>query len=106
MHYNSYAHLLLNDNEIHRLDRISNLDTFLKDLDDLFIQHFMFIFSIKGHYMMSSDYTDYRDMGKEPPDDSQYWVSPFIQKVFDEVVKKGRMDLAELLKQNTEMELE
>ena len=106
MHYNSYAHLLLNDNEIHRLDRISNLDTFLKDLDDLFIQHFMFIFSIKGHYMMSSDYTDYRDMGMEPPDDSQYWVSPFIQKVFDEVVKKNRKDLAELLKQNTEMVLE
>lgn len=88
------------------MDRISNLDTFLKDLDDLFIQHFMFVFSIKGHYMMSSDYTDYRDLGMEPPEDSQYWVAPFIQQVFNEIVKENRKDLVELLKQSTKMKLE
>lgn len=105
MHYNSYANLLLNDNEIHRSDRISNLNTFLKDLDNLFIQHFMYVFSIKGHYMMSSDYSDYRDMGMEPEEDSQYWVAPFIQKVFDEVVKINRPDIAELMKLKTSMKL-
>lgn len=105
MHYNSYANLLLNDNEIYRLNRVADLDVFLKDLDNLFIQHFMFIFSIKGHYMMSSDYIDYRDMGMEPPVDSQYWVAPFIQNVFDDVIKVNRNDIAELMTQHTSMEL-
>jgi len=28
--------------------------------------------------IMSTDYMDYRDMGDEPPSESQYWVAPFI----------------------------
>ncbi|AXG72968.1 hypothetical protein DVK85_01450 [Flavobacterium arcticum] len=105
MHYNSYANLLLNDNEIYRLDRIKNLDVFLKDLNNLFIQHFMFVFSIKEHYMMSSEYIDYRDMGMEPPDDSQYGVASFIQDIFDNVIKVNRNDIAELMAQHTSMKL-
>jgi 3D (Asp-Asp-Asp) domain-containing protein len=106
MHYNSYNHILLNDNEIYRLDRVKNLDVILKDLDNLFIQHFAFIFSVKEYYMMSSDYTDYKDMGMEAPDDSQYWVAPFIQKIFDDVIKVNRSDIAELMKQHISMEIE
>lgn len=106
MHYNFYDNLLLNDNEIYRTDRVAKLDMFLGDLNALFVQHFAFIFSISEHYMMSSDYVDHRDMGMEPPEDSQYWVSPPIQEIFSNVVKKERNDIARLMKEKITMQLE
>lgn len=33
---------------------------------------------IKPLLIMSSDYTDYLDVGDTPPDGSQYWVAPFV----------------------------
>lgn len=105
MHYNYYHNLLINDNTIHRPNRVKYLDAFAFELQALFIQHFIFIFYLNGHYMMSSDHVDHLDLGMTPPDDSQYWVSPPIQKVFDEIVKPARMDLANELKRNTSMHL-
>lgn len=105
-HYNFYHNLLINDNEIHLPERTKYLDRFSIDLRDILIQHLAYLFYLQPHYMSSSDYMDYRDLGLEPPENSQYFVATFIQEMMNETVRKHRPDIYELIKNNTEMELE
>lgn len=104
-HYNFYKHLLLNDNQIHNPNRVKYLDVFARDIEAIFIQHFAYIFYLNEHYMMSSDYIDSMDVGMTPEEGSQNWVANFIQKTFDETIKVKRPDIADEIKQKTEMDL-
>ena len=36
--------------------------------------------------MMSSDYLDALECNMQPEADSQYWVAPFVQEIFDDIV--------------------
>ncbi len=56
--------------------------------------------------MLSSDYTDNLDFGIPPEEGSQYNVAPFVQKAFDNVIKKNRNDLAKEIKNKICMKLE
>jgi hypothetical protein len=76
------------------------------DLENIFILHLSYLFYIKDIYMMSSYYVDCLDCGETPEPKSQYFVAPFIQEIFDSVIKKNRMDLAIEIKQKTAMMLE
>ena len=105
-HYNYYHNLLLNDNEIYLQNRLNALDSFSKDLEDVFIQHLSYLFYLNNHYMMSSDYIDSLEMGMTPEEDSQYYVAAFIQDIFDKVIKAKRMDIAAEIKSKTAMRLE
>lgn len=104
-HYNFYHNLLLNDNAIQNPHRIKHLDVFSFDIESLFIQHFAYVFYLNDHYFMSSDYIDSLDLGLPPEENSQYWVTPFTQKIFDETIKLKRPDIAKEIKKNTQMEL-
>lgn len=104
-HYNLYRNVLLNDNQIHNPNRVNWLNIFSKDIEAIFIQHFAYIFFLNDHYMMSSDYMDYMDMGMQPEEGSEYWVASFIQETFDKIVKLKRYDIAEEIKKNTAMQL-
>ncbi len=105
-HYNFYQNVLLNDNKIYLENRLESLNTFSKDLENIFVLHFSYLFYLNDHYMTSSDYVDSLDCGLTPEEGSQYFVAPFVQKVFDTVIKKNRMDLAEEIKSKTSMKLE
>lgn len=104
-HYNFYRHILLNDNTIYNPDRIKYLDLFSRDIEALFIQHFAYLFYLKEHYMMSSDYIDHLEMGMQPQEDSKYWVANFIQEAFDRIIKAKRYDIAQEIKQKVLMQL-
>jgi hypothetical protein len=104
-HYNFYRHVLLNDNEIHFSGRGRALDTFAKDVRDILVLHVAYIFCVRPNYMMASDYVDALECGMTPEPDSQYWVAPFIQEVFDSTVAKYRPDLAAIMKAHTSMHL-
>lgn len=104
-HYNFYYNLLLNDNEIHLENRLKILDAFSHDLDDVFIQHFAYIFYLNDYYMMASNYTDSIEMGYTPEEDSNYWVAPYIQEIFENVIKINRPDIAEEIKGHSMMQL-
>ena len=56
--------------------------------------------------MTSSDYVDSLECGVTPEEDSQHWVAPFVQEVFDRIIKKYRMDLAIELKNTTGKKLQ
>jgi hypothetical protein len=104
-HYNFYANVLLNDNEIFLKNRVKMLNIFSLDARNLFILHVGYIFSIRECYMASSDFIDSLDCGMTPPDDSQYWVAPFVQTVFDEIISKYREDISNHIKNSTNMHL-
>ena len=97
---------MYNDNEIHLPNIIKALDTFSKDLTAVFVQHFAYFFYLNDHYMMSTDYIDNLDMGMTPEEDSQYWVAPFIQEIFDKWIKPKRKDIADEIKSKSLMKLE
>ena len=104
-HYNFFQNLLLNDKDVYLGNRIQVLDAFASDVRDIFILHLAYVFSLKGHYMSSSDYVDALECGMTPEYDSQYWVAPFVQEVFDEIIAKERPDIAATIKQETCMHL-
>lgn len=106
MHYNFYKNLLYNDNAIYVENRVRLLNILANDLKNLFIQHISYLFYLKDNYMMSSDYIDALELDMEPEEDTQYFVAPFVQDIFDNVVKDNRSDIAELIKQETTMELQ
>jgi len=105
-HYNFYRNLLLNDNQIVNPNRIKYLELLSHDIEYIFILHFAYLFSINDHYMMSSDYIDYLDVGLTPEDDSQYWVAGFIQEAYNKIIKAKRPDIADEIKRNSSMHLE
>jgi len=105
-HYNFYQNMLYNDNEIYLKNRLESLNIFSKDLENIFVMHFSYLFYLNDHYMMSSDYVDSLECGMMPEEGSRYYVAPFIQKIFEDVIKKSRMDLAEKIKNKTSMKLE
>jgi hypothetical protein len=105
-HYNFYHNVLLNNHKMLPEEKIAFLNRFSKDLENIFVLHLAYLFYVKNEYMMSSDYIDSLDIGVSPEPDSQYWVAPFIQEIFDTVIKKNRMDIALEIKSNTAMQLE
>ena len=105
MHYNFYHNHLFNDNQIIFDERNISLNQFERDLIAIFVQHFAYLFYLNDHYMASTDYVDYLDMGLTPEVDSQYWVAEFIQKAFDVYIKKYRPDIADEIKTKTIMKL-
>ncbi|MCK4653647.1 MAG: hypothetical protein KAU01_04305 [Candidatus Cloacimonetes bacterium] len=105
-HYNYYYNILLNDNKIYLENRIKVLSTFSYDIEQIFILHLAYLFYLNQHYMASTDYADSMDLGQEPQKGSQYFVAPFIQKIFNDFIKSKRIDIAEAIKSQTDMFLE
>lgn len=104
-HYNFYRNVLLNDNQIYLPDRRRALDGFCSDLRDVFILHVSYMFFSNQHYMMSSDHVDCLECGITPEPDSEYWVAPFVQEIFDQTVQKARPDIAATIRQHSSMHL-
>lgn len=104
-HYNFYRYAMLNDREIHIDNRGWWLERFSEDVRDIFIMHLGQIFFLNGHYMMSGDYQDALDCGMRPEEQSQYWVAPFIQEIFDRVITPRRPDITAAIKANSVMQL-
>lgn len=105
-HYNFYSTVHFNDNQVHLEGRTKKLDRFLADLDNIVILHLAYLFYLNQHYMTSSDYLDHLECGMNPPPNSQYFVAPFIQEMFDTLIKSKRKDIADAIKKRTAMQLE
>lgn len=104
MHYNFFSHLMMNTKVVDK-DKIKKLDQFLLDIRYVILLNLSYIFYLNPHYMTSSDYFDYLDCGEKPPDEMQYEVAPFIQGIFDDLIKVEAPLIAELIKNNCAMKL-
>lgn len=106
MHYNYFLTFAYNDANIYLPDRTKYLNLINSDLKNIFVLHLACEFSVCPHYMMSSDYSDHMDVGQTPPGNCEYWVAPYIQKVFEKYVKKVNPRLSEEFRNHTRMELQ
>jgi len=104
-HYNFYYNVLLNNHQMFSEHKVAILNRFAKDLENIFILHLSYLFYLNDHFMMASDYIDCLDCGITPEPGSQYWVAPFVQEIFDNVIKQNRMDLALEIKSKIAMQL-
>ena len=104
-HYNKLYYLWLNNNMICNSNRVKELDNLYACIHHLFIFHFSYMYMLNPHYMMSSDYMDALDCDSEPEEGSQYWVAPYVKEVFEKYIVTKRPDVADFMRNHTEMEL-
>ena len=104
-HYNKLYYLWLNNNLIYNPRRMKELENIYASVLHLFILHFAYMYSLNPQYMMSSDYVDSLDCGIEPEEGSQYWVATFVSEVFEKYIVTNRTDIAEYMRNHTEMKL-
>ncbi len=104
-HYNFFRHVMLNDNEVFIKNRGWWIEKFSEDVKDVFVLHLGYMFFLNAHYMMSSDYMDALDCSTQPEDGSQYWVAPFIQDIFNEIITPRRPDITATIKACSAMQL-
>jgi hypothetical protein len=105
-HYNYFQNVLLNDSEVYVKGRARALDELSEDVRSIFILHVSYICTICQHYMMSSDHLDHLECNMAPPEDSQYWVAPFFQHVFSNIIMKEKPDIGNAILNGTSMHLE
>lgn len=103
MHYNFFGNFLFNDKTIYLDGRQEAMREFSSDLRDVLILHLSYMFFANEHYMMSSDHLDCLECGITPEPDSQYWVAPFVQEIFDQTMKPFRSDVVSAIKQHSSM---
>ena len=104
MHYNYFSNLLMNT-ETRNPKELELIDTFMTDIKYIVLQHISFMFYLLPHFMVSSDYTNYMDMGMTPPEGCEYEVAPFIQQIFDDLIMQEAPQIAELIKKASGMRL-
>lgn len=104
-HYKFFQHVMLNDSDVYIKNRTQLLDTILEDARYLFFLHFSYVIFMNQHYAASSDYIDHMECGLSPPFNSQYWVAPFVQDVFDEL-KEYRPEVVLFLQKHTAMDFQ
>lgn len=105
VHYNYYAHMLLNIKELHFEGRINVLDQLQRDLRDILVLHLAYVFTINFTYMGSIDYLAALECGLEPVSGSQYWVARYVQEMFDKFITPWRPDVTAAIKAGSVMEL-
>ena len=73
------------------IDRLQNICEFLGRTLNYIVVTFLFLETLCNPLSIcSSDYIDHLDMGMTPPDNSQYWVAPYITDFFER--KKALLD--------------
>lgn len=104
--HNKYSpNALLKDNEICVGNRFQRLNAFSADARDVFILHLAYLFFLNDHDMKSSDYPDSLMCEMQPEPDADYWITPFIQEVFDDIIARHRPDIATTIEKYTCMQL-
>jgi len=105
VHINTFPILRANVPGVDFRSKTALLEQFADDFRDLFIRHVAYVFSVKQEYMASTDYVGSLECGLTPDDESQYWVAPFVQEVFDRIVALRRPDVMDFFRDNSSMEL-
>jgi hypothetical protein len=104
LHLNFYGSFVQNIPD-YIYDRTSILDRLNKDIEALFIWHLTYILVFSGYLVMASDYLDYLECDLTPPENSQYWVAPFVIDTYDKTIRKKFPKLDKLIQRYTYMYL-
>jgi hypothetical protein len=109
---NNYTHnngreFLIHNSQVHSNENISKyLLSLSQDISFITSVFLVILILIKPDISAASDYADYLTVGLEPPDDSQYWVAPFITEYINQVVIKLHPELKLFLKDNNKYRMQ
>lgn len=104
VHGNGFAYYMNNCSSLVLENRNSLLNETLKVIVQLITIHLSFLLVLNPHYLMASDYLECKEMGIDPPLNSEKWIAPFAQDAFNKYVK-GNKELAEYVKGKSWLEL-
>ena len=62
---------MLNYDKLYNVNRMNVLEQLSSDISQLVIMRASYMFYLNQHYMACSDFSDYMDMGKTPPEDAE-----------------------------------
>jgi len=104
VHNNYLFNLILNADRLMEGEtaHYARMSAYLEALKSLV---FASICILKPYYASSSDYMDHLELDLSPPEGSQYWVAPFMQKEFDRLHASNKK-LAEVILNSSYMEFE
>lgn len=109
---NNYVHsngYLFSNQSYYRLsekEKIKELcDEFGQKLIYITIVFLFLLVLIKPISIMSYDYIDYLDFGDIPPNNSEYWVAPFVSEFFKKHKNMLDKNCINYLMENTKMEI-
>ena len=99
IHYNSWESFAINDYFYLRMSQkgVELLDELYAIMLDHFILHFSYTYIQRPMLYRSSYYEDCLDCSETPVEDSQYWVDPVFQEIFDKYIKKESGKVADYL---------
>lgn len=100
LHYNKFTYMLLNNSDYYLKGRETYLSLMLTCISSIFEFHIACIFILHTEYLTSSDYVDCLDCGIQPIENSQHWISPFGEELFNELWK-NKETVAQYIKSST-----
>lgn len=109
---NDFVHNNGREYTVSNFRRLDDLQ--VKKMSNLMVDHINTLFNtfitlmviIKPYFIMSSDYITYLDCNTESPEDSQYWISSYIQDHFDTHLLKYNPEIKVFLKNNIYMQID
>lgn len=104
VHGNGFVYYMNNCSSLVLENRDSLLNETLKVIVQLITIHLSFLLVLNPHYLMASDYLDCKELGLEPPLNSEKWVAPFVKDAFDRYIKDND-DLAKYIRETCPLEL-
>lgn len=103
VHSNGVAYYNLNINTYETDALNSRLKLLADDMKYITVTFLFLLIFCSPLSVMSMDYIDHLDYGDVPPEGSQYWVAPFIEKFIASNINLIDENCYEYLKKNTSM---
>lgn len=104
VHGNGFAYYNRNINA-YKADELHNYMKILADDMRYITVTFLFLLILCSPLsIMSTDYIDFLDCGDTPPEDSQYWVAPFVEQFISKNSNLIDENCCRYLKENTDMQ--
>ena len=100
LHYNKLGYMLLNNSDYYVENREQYLTLIHKYISAIFEFHMACLFILHPEYWIASDYIDALECGCTPKENSQYWISPAGQQMFNKLWG-NKPQIAELLKKES-----
>lgn len=109
LHYNSFRSYLMNrPSEFSAQSGMQKrffkiIENVKQELISIFSLHYVLIALLREFTYTSTDYVDYLDCGRTPPENSQYIIAPFVEEAFEILISPHYPELMGILKANTSL---
>lgn len=104
VHGNGFAYYNRNINAYKDDELHSHIKALANDMKYVTVTFLFLLILCSPLSIMSTDYIDFLDCGENPPEDSQYWVAPFIEEFISKNINLIDESCYRYLKENTDMQ--